>query len=153
MWFIVFRYVINTAMVHLRFVYLCVRLFLGHIWVFYASNFVLKIWVWHWLSCKNHIFCFWDPKIMKQILWCSLRWLVFNKNVTCTMFSGKNNCYDLILLFMYKFISLDILLLLLWKFYVRLWVVRECYDKYLMIFWVMYLWYVIYVCDMACFLT
>jgi len=26
-----FRYVINTAMVHLRFIYLCVRLFLGHI--------------------------------------------------------------------------------------------------------------------------
>ena len=38
--------VINTAMVHLRFVYLCVRLFLRHIWVFYASYFVLKIWVW-----------------------------------------------------------------------------------------------------------
>jgi hypothetical protein len=47
MWYIMFRYVINTAMVHLRFVYLCVRLFLGHIWVFYASYFVLKIWVWH----------------------------------------------------------------------------------------------------------
>jgi len=31
MCFIMFRYVINTAMVHLRFVYLCVRLFLGHI--------------------------------------------------------------------------------------------------------------------------
>jgi len=46
MWFIMFRYVINTAMVHLRFVYLCVRLFLRHIWVFYASYFVLKIWVW-----------------------------------------------------------------------------------------------------------
>ena len=46
MWFIMFRYVINTAMVHLRFVYLYVRLFLGHIWVFYASYFVLKIWVW-----------------------------------------------------------------------------------------------------------
>ena len=46
MWFIMFRYVINTAMVHLRFVSLCVRLFLGHIWVFYASYFVLKIWVW-----------------------------------------------------------------------------------------------------------
>ena len=46
MWYIIFRYVINTAMVHLRFVYLCVRLFLGHIWVFYASYFVLQIWVW-----------------------------------------------------------------------------------------------------------
>ena len=46
MWYFIFRYVINTAMVHLRFVYLCVRLFLGHIWVFYASYFVLKIWVW-----------------------------------------------------------------------------------------------------------
>jgi len=40
-----FRYVINTAMVYLRFVYLCVRLFLGHISVFYASYFVLQIWV------------------------------------------------------------------------------------------------------------
>ena len=29
MWVIMFRYVINTAMVHLRFVYLCVRLILG----------------------------------------------------------------------------------------------------------------------------
>ena len=47
MWYIILSYVINTAMVHLRFVYLCVRLFLGHIWVFYASYFVLKIWVWH----------------------------------------------------------------------------------------------------------
>jgi len=46
MWYIIFCYVINTAMVHLRFVYLCVRLFLGHIWVFYASYSVLKIWVW-----------------------------------------------------------------------------------------------------------
>ena len=47
MWYFIFRYVINTAMIHSRFVYLCVRLFLGHIWVFYASYFVLKIWVWH----------------------------------------------------------------------------------------------------------
>jgi len=45
-WYIIFRFVINTAMVHLRFVYLCVQLFLGHIWVFYASYFVLNIWVW-----------------------------------------------------------------------------------------------------------
>jgi len=37
MWYIIFRYVINTVMVHLRFVYLYVRLFLGYIWVFYAS--------------------------------------------------------------------------------------------------------------------
>ena len=42
-----FRYVINTTMVYLRFVYLCVQLFLGHIWVFYASYFVFQIWVWH----------------------------------------------------------------------------------------------------------
>jgi len=69
------------------------------------------------------------------------------------MFSEKNNCYDLIWLFMYKFISLDMLLLLLWKFYARLRVVWEYYDKYFMIFGVMYLWYIIYVCDMACFLT
>ena len=46
MWYIIFRYVINTAMVYLRFVYLCVRLFLRQIWIFYASYFVLKIWVW-----------------------------------------------------------------------------------------------------------
>jgi len=50
MWYIIFRYVINTSMVYLRFFYLCVRLFLGHIWVFYASYFVLKIWVWHFQS-------------------------------------------------------------------------------------------------------
>ena len=50
MWFTMFRYVINTAMVHLRFVYLCVRLFLGHMWVFYASYFILKIWVWQLAS-------------------------------------------------------------------------------------------------------
>ena len=31
-----------------------------------------------------------------------MRWLVFNKNITCTMFSVKNNCYDLILLFKCK---------------------------------------------------
>ena len=57
MWFIMFRYVINTAMVHLRFVYLCVRLFLGHIWVFYASYFVLKIWVWQIASNGIRCFC------------------------------------------------------------------------------------------------
>jgi len=67
------------------------------------------------------------------------------------MFFGKNKVYDLILLFMCKFISLDILLLLLWNFYAMLWVVYEGYDKYFMIFGVMYLCYVIYGGDMACF--
>ena len=43
-----------------------------------------------WLSCKNHISGSGDPKIVKPILWCSLRWLVFNKNIKWTMFSGKN---------------------------------------------------------------
>ena len=81
-----------------------------------------------------------------------LRSLVFNKNITCTMFSRKNNCYDLILLFKYKFISVDIPLLLLWNFYAMLWVVWECYDKYFMIFGVLYLWYEIHVDPMACFL-
>ena len=56
MWYIMFSYVINTAMVHLRFVYLCVWLFLGHIWVFYASYFVLKIWVWHELIFYCYIY-------------------------------------------------------------------------------------------------
>jgi len=69
------------------------------------------------------------------------------------MFSGKNNCYDLILLFMCKFMSLDMLLLLLWNFYAQLWVVLECYDKYFMIFGVIYQWYEIYVGPMTCFLN
>jgi len=89
---------------------------------------------------------------IQQILWYSMRWLVFNKNIIYTMFSGKNNWYDLILLFKYKFISDDILLLLLWNFYAMLWVVCECYDKYFMIFGVLYIWYEILVDPMACFL-
>jgi len=67
------------------------------------------------------------------------------------MFSVKNNFYELILLIRYKFISFDILLLLLWNFYAMLWVVLECFDKYFMIFGVQYFWYVIYVGAMACF--
>jgi len=67
------------------------------------------------------------------------------------MFSVKNNCYELILLFMCKFISFDILLQFLWNFYASLWVVLECFDKYVMIFGVLYLWYVIYVNTMAWF--
>jgi len=46
---------------------------------------------------------------------------------------------------MCKFISFDILLQLLWNFYAMLWVVLEDFDKYFMIFGVLYLWYVIYV--------
>ena len=34
-----------------------------------------------WLSCKNHISSSSDPKMVKPILWYSLRWLVFNKNI------------------------------------------------------------------------
>jgi len=90
-----------------------------------------------WLSYKNHIFCFWDPKIGKQIVWCSLGWLVFNKNIKCTMFPRKNIYYNLILLFKYKFISFGILLILLWNFYGSLWVSLECYDKHFMIFGVL----------------
>ena len=104
-----------------------------------------------WLSCKNHISCFWDTKIVKQNLWYSLRWLVFNKNVKWTMFSGKIFVKDLILLFMSKLISLVILLSLLWKFYGSLCVVLECFDKYFMIFGVLQFWYVIYDCNVACF--
>ena len=104
-----------------------------------------------WFSCKNHISCFWDPKIVKPILWYSLRWLVFNKNIKWTMFLGKIFINDLILLFMDKCISLVILLSLLWNFYGSLCMVLECFDKYFMIFEVMQLWYVIYVWDLACF--
>ena len=50
-------------------------------------------------TCKNHISYSWAPKFVKQNLWHSLRWLVFNKNIICGMFSVKNNCYELILLF------------------------------------------------------
>jgi len=50
-------------------------------------------------SCKKHISCSWAPKIVKQIFWWSMGWLVFNKDIICTMFSVKNNCYELILLF------------------------------------------------------
>ena len=63
----------------------------------------------------------------------------------------ENNCYDLILLFICKFITFDLLLQLLWNFYAMLWVVLECSDKYCMIFGVLYLWYVIYVDPVACF--
>ena len=55
------------------------------------------------------------------------------------MFSAKSNCYELILLFQFKFISLDILLQMLRKFYTMLWVVLECSGKYCMIFGVLYL--------------
>ena len=44
-----------------------------------------------WHSCKNHISIFVDPKIVKLILWCSLRLLVFIKNIKCSMFSEINN--------------------------------------------------------------
>jgi len=100
-------------------------------------------------SCKNHIFSFWALKIVKQILWWSMGWLVFNKNITCTMFSVKNNCYDIILLFQCKFIFLVILLQMLWNFHAMLCVVVVCFGKYVMIFEALYLWYVIYVHNMA----
>jgi len=61
------------------------------------------------------------------------------------MFSMKNNYYELILLFQSKFISLDILLQMLWNFYAMLCVVLVCYRKYFMIFEALYHWYVIYV--------
>jgi len=67
------------------------------------------------------------------------------------MFSGKIFIKDLILLFMDKFISLVILLSLLWKFYGSLCAILECYDKYFMISGVLQLCYVIYVWDLACF--
>jgi hypothetical protein len=104
-----------------------------------------------WLSCKNHISCFWDPKIVKQILCCFLRWLVFNKNIKWIMFSEKLFIKDLILLFMNKCISLVILLSLLWKFYGGLCMALECSDNYFMIFGALQLWYVICVWNMACF--
>jgi len=34
-----------------------------------------------WYSCKNHISGSGDPKIVKSVLWYSLRLLVFNKNI------------------------------------------------------------------------
>ena len=61
------------------------------------------------------------------------------------MFSVKNNCYELILLFQCKFISRDLLLQMLWNFYAMLWIVLECYGKYFMIFEVLYICYVNYV--------
>ena len=103
------------------------------------------------LSCKNHISCFWDPKIVKPIFWYSLWWLVFHKNIKWTMFSRKIFIKDLILLFMDKIISLVILFSFPWKFYCSLCVVLECFDKYFMIFGVLQLCYVIYVWDLACF--
>ena len=51
---LLFRYVINTAIVYLRFVYLCARLFLGHIWVFYASYFVFLKYVCDKLLSKHY---------------------------------------------------------------------------------------------------
>jgi hypothetical protein len=104
-----------------------------------------------WLSCKNHISCFWDPKIVKQILCCFLRWLVFNKNIKWIMFSEKLFIKDLILLFMDKCISLVLLISLLWKFYGGLCMALECSDNYFMIFGALQLWYVICVWNMACF--
>ena len=53
-----FRYVINTAMVHLRFVYLCVWLFLGHIWVFYASYFILGDWLHGAISTVKQVWVY-----------------------------------------------------------------------------------------------
>ena len=67
------------------------------------------------------------------------------------MFSGKLFIKYLILLIMDKFISLVILLSLLWKFYGSLCMVLECIDKYFMIFGVLQLWYVIYGWNVACF--
>jgi len=61
------------------------------------------------------------------------------------MFSRKICIKDLILLFMDKFISLVVLLSLLWTFYGSLCVVLECFDNYFMIFGVLQLCYVIYV--------
>ena len=55
------------------------------------------------------------------------------------MFSGKNIYWDLILLFMDKFISFVILPILQCNFYGSLCVVLEGYDKYFMIFEVMQL--------------
>ena len=60
MWFTIVPRCNNTAMVYLRFVYLYVRLFLEHIWVFYASYFILKIWVWHLVSSL------WAPLLSSQ---------------------------------------------------------------------------------------
>jgi len=91
-------------------------------------------------------------KIISPVSEIQTNFVIFHENITCTMFSGKNNCYDLILLFKYKLISVDILLLFLWNFYALLWVVWECYDKYFMIFGVLYLWYEIHVDPMAVFL-
>ena len=61
------------------------------------------------------------------------------------MFSAKNNCYELILLFPSKFISLGTLLQMLWNVYAMLFVVLVCSGKYFMIFEALYLCYVIYV--------
>ena len=61
------------------------------------------------------------------------------------MFSVKNNCYELILLFQSKFISLGTLIQMLWNFYAMICVVLVCSGKYFMIFEALYLWYVIYV--------
>jgi len=57
--------------------------------------------------------------------------------------------YELILLFLCKLISLDILLQMLWNFYAMLWIVLGGSDNYVMIFGVLYLCYVIYVNTMA----
>ena len=55
------------------------------------------------------------------------------------MYPMKNNCYELIMLIIFKFISLDILLQLLWNFYAMLWILLECSDNYFLIFGVLYL--------------
>ena len=65
------------------------------------------------------------------------------------MFSVKNNCYELILLFQCKFISFDILLQMLWNIFSMPCVLLVCSDKYFMIFGVLYLWYAIYVNTIA----
>ena len=101
--------------------------------------------------CKNHISSSSDPKIVKQISCCFLRWLVFNKNIKWIMFSGKLFIKDLILLFMDKCISLVILLSLLWKFYGSLCMALGCSDNYFMIFEALQWWYVICVWNMAYF--
>ena len=67
------------------------------------------------------------------------------------MFSGKIFIKDLILLFLNKFISLVILVSLLWNFYGSLCVALDWFDKYFMIFGVVQLGYVNYVWDLACF--
>jgi hypothetical protein len=65
------------------------------------------------------------------------------------MFPVRNNCYELILLIICKFVSLDIVLQMLWNFYAMLCVLLVCSGKYFMIFGVLHLLYVIYVNTIA----